>query len=95
MDKIKDKLKAILAREGFGTVREIIIEQGPDSTGDEALFVWLLLDDKVRDDDLDWNKIEPLVTQARTQMRQLKPEFYPYVRVRRVREWHEMKELAA
>lgn len=90
MDTLSHKLKGFLHEKGFETVREIVIERGPDSTGDPALFVWLLLDDGVTDKKLAYEFVSPLLDVARRQMRDWEPDLYPYVRVRRVREWQEM-----
>jgi len=92
METLASNLKSGLADEGYGQVREVIIEQGPDSTGEESLFVWLLLDNKVSDKDLNLEKVESLLSAAREQMRRLQPQFYPYVRVRRQREWQQLQE---
>jgi len=74
-------------RKDFAQVRKVVLEQGSDSTGDSALFVWVLLDDKVRDRDLSWSAIKPLVDRAEELARALPIEAWPYARVRRVREW--------
>ncbi len=93
METLELKLKDYLHAQGFTTVREIVIERGPDSTGDPALFVWLLLDDGVTDGELSHKFVAPLLDEARRQMRDWEPDLYPYVRVRRVREWQEMVAL--
>lgn len=93
MESLELKLKDFLHEQGFATVSEIVIERGPDSTGDPALFVWLLLDDGVTDSELSHKFVAPLLDSARRQMRGWEPDLYPYVRVRRVREWQEMVAL--
>ncbi len=93
MDTLSNKLKEFLHEKGFETVREIVIERGPDSTGDPALFVWLLLDDSVTNKELAYEPVMALRDAARDQMREWEPDLYPYVRVRRVREWQEMVAL--
>ncbi len=93
METLSNKLKEFLHARGFSTVREIVIDRGLDSTGDLALFVWLLLDDSVTDKEMTYEFIESLRDAARGQMREWEPELFPYVRVRRVREWQEMVAL--
>lgn len=93
METLETRLKSFLHEHGFTTVREIVIERGPDSTGAPALFVWLLLDDGVTDSELSHKLVAPLLDEARRQMRAWEPDLYPYVRVRRVREWQEMVAL--
>ncbi len=74
-------------RLGFPTVRRVMLEQGFDSTGDAALFIWLLLDDDVKDKDLAWSAIQPLVDEAERIARARQNDAWPYARVRRVSEW--------
>lgn len=81
---IADKLQG-----KFLTVRRVVLEEGHDSTGDAALFVWVLLDDQVQDKDLSWSAIQPLVEEAERMARARRGEAWPYARVRRVREWGE------
>jgi hypothetical protein len=75
-------------RKDFPLVRRVVLEEGSDSTGDAALFVWVLLDDNVRDEDLSWSAIKPLTERAEEMARALMLG-WPYARVRRVREWDE------
>lgn len=93
METLENKLKDFLHAQGFETVREIVIERGPDSTGDPALFVWLLLDNGVTDKEMSHEFIESLREAAYRQARVWEPELFPYVRARRVREWQEMVAL--
>lgn len=90
MEHLGTQLKDHLLSHGFSSVREVIVQKRPDWTGEESLFIWILLDDSVVDDDLDWDDLEPLVVSARDWMRDSQPDLYPYVRVRRVREWAEV-----
>ena len=93
METLSNKLKEFLHEKGFDTVQEIVIDRGLDSTGDLSLFVWLLLEDSVTDEDLGYEPVMALRDVARRQMREWEPDLYPYVRVRRVREWKEMVAL--
>lgn len=90
MEPFAEELKAHLHAQGFDTLRQIIIERGPDWSGEESLFVWLLLDDSVSDEDLSWKQLEPLETEAHRYTRAAYPELFPYVRERRVAEWQEI-----
>ncbi len=90
MEQFAEKLKAHLHEKGFATVEQIIIERAPDWSGDDSLFIWLLLDDAVTSTDLKWENISPLKEAAQREIRQHYPELYPYVRVRRVIEWQEI-----
>ena len=90
MEQFAEQLKAHLHAQGFSKVEQIIIERAPDWTGEESLFVWLLLDDGVSDADLSWKKIEPLEEAAFRYARAAYPDFFPYVRERRVAEWQEI-----
>ena len=67
-----------------------MIERTPDWAGDDAIFVWLLLDDAVTATDLNWAHTQPLKEAAQNEIRQHYPDLYPYVRVRRVVEWQEI-----
>ena len=51
-EQIKLQLLDDLWKNGFAQVRDAKIEEDLDSTGDEAVFVWLLLDDTLMDKDL-------------------------------------------
>ncbi len=95
MEQFAEQLKAHLHELGFTKVEQIIIERAPDWTGEDSLFVWLLLDDKVSDADLSWKKIEPLEEEAFRYTRAVYPDFFPYVRERRVAEWQEIVEARA
>ena len=90
MNETKNALLRALEAAGYAQVREIEIARGADSTGEESLFVWLLLDDELPDSALDWDVLRPLLNEARQTMRRLQPQFYPYVRARRQREWQEL-----
>ena len=90
MEQFAEQLKAHLHAQGYGTVNQIIIERGPDWSGDESLFVWLLLDDDVTDEDLTWKSLKPLHEEAHRYTRAAYPDLFPYVRQRRVIEWQEI-----
>lgn len=65
------------------TVLELRFETGDDSSGDAGLWVWVVLDDRVADDDeellANTSAIEQLITDA---VRQLGIRRWPYVRFR-------------
>lgn len=90
MEKTADELRKALLAQGYDRIREVIIELGPDWSGAESYFVWVLLDDATRDDELDFDELEALTSLARKWMRDKDNERYPYIRVRRVHEWYEM-----
>ena len=73
----------------FPIVKRVVLEDGHDSTGDAALFVWVLLDDKVSAKDLSWQSIQPLVEAAEAAARARRSDAWPYARVRRLKEWDE------
>lgn len=90
MKNFADKMRDALRAKNYSQVRRVIIQEGPDWTGNESLFVWVLVDDSLPDEDLSWNKIEPLVEEARAQSLAYNRELYPYVKVKHEREWREM-----
>ena len=90
MEHFADTLKAHLHSKGFLTVEQIIIERLPDWAGDDAIFVWLLLDDNLKSSDFVWEKVEPLSDEATRYTRETYPDLYVYVRMRRVKEWQEI-----
>lgn len=92
MEQFAEQLKAHLHDLGFTKVQQIIIEREPDWTGEDSLFIWLLLDDDVSDADLTWKSLRPLHEEAGNYALVAYPELYPYVRQRRVIEWQEIVE---
>jgi len=90
MEHLGTQLKDHLLSHGFSSVREVIVQKRPDWTGAESMFIWILMDDSVTSKELDWDVLEPMVVEARHWMRDTQPDLYPYVRVRRVREWAEV-----
>lgn len=90
MEHFADQLKSHLHAQGFTTVQQIIVERRPDWSGEESLFVWLLLDDAVTDEDLKWKNLKPLHEEAYRYTRDAYPDLFPYVRERRVIEWQEI-----
>lgn len=78
-----------LQQQGFPNVREVHIDEGPDSTGDAAYFIWVLLDDDVPAEALKWSSLEPLfntIWQAAWSFS--RERIYPYIRVQKVSEWY-------
>lgn len=92
MEHFAEQLKAHLHEQGFATVNQIIIERALDWSGEDSLFIWLLLDDAVSDSDLSWKSLRPLHEEAGNYALAAYPELYPYVRQRRVIEWQEIVE---
>ena len=90
MEPLELRIQKDLTNSGYNQVRSVIVEEGPDATGDNSLFVWILMDDALTDTDLSWEKIKHMVDEARNEARDANPHLYPYVRVRRVREWEEL-----
>lgn len=95
MEHFADELKTHLHAQGFATVNQIIIERAPDWTGEDSLFIWLLLDDSVSDADLSWKSIQPLENEAYRYARAQYPDLFPYVRERRVIEWQDILKARA
>ncbi len=78
-----------LQQQGFSKVREVHIDEGLDSTGDPAYFIWVLMDDAVPDTALKWGVLEPMFNHVRqTAWLFSREKIYPYVRVQKVSEWH-------
>ncbi len=90
---MENRLKEVMHEKGFTTLREVVIQRRPDWAGDPALFVWLLLDDALTDDDLNYEFIESLRDTAFEEMILWEPDLFPYIHTRRVREWKEMVAL--
>ena len=95
MEHFAEELKDHLHELGFNKVEQIIIERTPDWSGEDSLFIWLLLDDAVGDADLSWKKIEPLEDETFRYARTKYPDLFPYIRERRVIEWQEIVEARA
>ena len=90
MEQFAETLKAHLHEKGFIRVEQIIIERTPDWAGDDAIFVWLLLDDNLKSRDFTLQKLRPLDDEATRYTRATYPDLYVYVRMRRVKEWQEI-----
>ncbi|MDQ3813730.1 MAG: hypothetical protein M3347_07240 [Armatimonadota bacterium] len=86
---IEQEIEQSLREHGFSQVRRVVVEEGIDTTGDPAFYIWVLLDDKVPDKRLNWKDIQPLVEHVEAQVRATHESIWPYVRVRRLREWEE------
>ena len=77
-----------LHKEGYDKVRKVVLTHGEDWSGNESLFIWLLVDNKVKDRDLSWKKIEPMVEKVRRRASErMNFEFFPYIRVLRENEY--------
>ena len=50
-------------------VHGLIFEIGVDSTGDDAVWIWAILDDSVKKADLDYEKLEPVADIIRMAIR--------------------------
>lgn len=88
VEALGTEMESVL-RQKFPSLRRVVLEEGTDSTGDAALFAWLLLDDALSDDELSWRAIQPLVDEAESMARARQSDAWPYARVRRVKEWDE------
>lgn len=95
MEPFAAQLKSHLHAQGFSTVQQIIVERRPDWSGEESLFIWLLLDDAVTDEDLSWNSLKPLDEETYRYARTTYPDLFPYVRERRVIEWQDILKARA
>lgn len=77
-----------LQEQGFSKVREVHIDEGLDSTGDPAYFIWVLMDDAVSSEELSWKALEPMQsTIFRIAWAFSREKIWPFVRVKRVKEW--------
>ena len=54
-----------LAKHGFPRPKRVSLIEGNDSEGEEAFHIYLVFPDDTRDEDLAWNKIEPMVSWVR------------------------------
>lgn len=80
-----------LHAEGFAQVQKVIVENGTDSTGGRALFIWILVEDKVKDGALNWASVKPMIDVAFSAAQKwVDMEIWPYIRVRRIREYAEL-----
>jgi hypothetical protein len=64
-------------------VVRIELEEGFDSTGDPALYIWVLLDDETAlDDDVTWQNVKQIDRTIRETLRGADEQRWPYVRFR-------------
>lgn len=78
-----------LRAAGFEKVDQVIIDEGPDSTGDPSYSIYILMNDDVTSDELSYKNIRPMMSWVfRRAWEFSKEKVWPYVRVKRVKEFH-------
>lgn len=71
-----------LKSDGFSDIRRVFFVPRTDSTGDNSIFIYVLLSNRLKEDDLTWAKLEPLVKVVRERaMAHLPAEIFPYIHV--------------
>jgi hypothetical protein len=60
-------------------VREVKISDYEDSTGEEALEIYLVLDPATRDEEREWVRLEPIYEKIRDGLRERGEVRYPYI----------------
>jgi hypothetical protein len=88
LDDIRDQIQPNeLAKHGFPRPKRVSLIEGNDSEGEEAFHIYLVFPDDTRDEDLAWNKIEPMVSWVRKFVWEKTGQTrWPYVRVKREKE---------
>jgi hypothetical protein len=88
LDDIRGQLQpGELAKRGFPVPKRISLMEGTDSEGEEAFHIYLVFPDNTPDEELAWNKIEPMVSWVRNLVWEGTGETrWPYIRVKRERE---------
>jgi len=88
LDNIRDQIQPDeLTKHGFPRPKRVSLIEGTDSEGEEAFHIYLVFPDDTRDEDLAWNKIEPMVSWVRNFVWEKTGETrWPYVRVKREKE---------
>jgi hypothetical protein len=71
-------------------VVEIRHKLGRDWSGDEAVWIWLILDDETRAKDWDFRRLKPLIERVEEAVARSPLEVWPYVAVRSKSEQDEM-----
>lgn len=75
---------ARLKDDGFPDIRRVFFVPRTDSTGDNSLFIYLIISGRLKENDLTWEKLEPLVKVVRERARaHLPADVFPYIRVMR------------
>lgn len=85
LDKVREDIQpAKLAQHGFPRPARVSLIEGTDSDGEEAFHVYLIFSDATPDEQLQWAKIEPMVSWVRDRVWQAMGETrWPYVKVKR------------
>jgi len=55
----------VLARQGFPPPKKVVVSRGPDSTGDEAYYIYLVFPNRTPEKALAWKTVEPMVSWVR------------------------------
>ena len=61
-------------------VTRTVVEEGEDSTGDPALFVWVLLSDDTAESDQTWDRLQPIAQRVKALLREHGESRWPYIR---------------
>lgn len=76
-----------LAKRGFPRPKRVSLIEGTDSEGEHAFHIYLAFPDDTPDEDLAWQKIEPMVSWVRKYVwDSTDGKYWPYVRVKREKE---------
>src|SRR5436309_4114351 len=88
LDNLREQIKPEeLAKHGFPRPKDVRLSRGTDSTGEESFYVYLVFPDKTPDENLAWQKIEPMVSWVRNLIwTETGAQLWPYVKVRRQKE---------
>ena len=88
LDSLLERIKPDeLAKHGFPRPKDVRLSRGTDSTGEEALYVYLVFPNKTPDEKLAWKKIEPMVSWVRNLIwTETGAQLWPCVKVRRQKE---------
>jgi len=54
-----------------------------DSIGDDAIDVWVLVDDSTPDEGLSWDRVQPIHEEIHRALREAEVELWPYIKFRR------------
>ena len=73
-------------------VVRIELEEGFDSTGDPALYIWVLLADDTPDEEQTWQKVREIRRIIRETLHDAQEERWPYVRFRTESEHRELTQ---
>ncbi len=88
LNSLRDRINPdSLANHGFPRPKDVRLSRSPDSTGEDALYVYLVFPDRTPEGAFAWDKIEPMVSWVRNLIwTETGARLWPYVKVKRERE---------